>query len=99
MEKVRLVTFRKYLMLSCNRYFFFKGHKKYEQSLLIDITQNSGQFSLEFTNRDTNETIKIENEFKETIEFPLIKGNRYSLQVTAKGACGSYKIRKKTIKE
>lgn len=99
MEKYRTITARKYLLLSSHRWFYFKGHKKYEQSLIVSVTNNGGSISFTFTDLATNEV----KEYKDvqTGEFVvfLTKGNKMKLVINASKAFGAYKIVKKTIKE
>lgn len=99
MEKYRTLTARKYYLLSCHRYFVFKGHKEYEQSLVINITNEGGEICFTFTNLATNEVKEIKNPKTGEYAIPLTKGGKTKLVITASHAIGAYKIVKKTIKE
>ena len=99
MEKLRTLASRKYYLLSCHRFFVFKGNKKYDESLVINVTNEGGEICFTFTDLATNEV----KEFKdpETGEYvvPLTKGGKTKLVITASHAIGAYNIKKKTIKE
>lgn len=96
-EKLHIICSRKYLYKSGTIYYFFKAHKKYEQSIIVNFTNDKGDISFQFTDLSTEEN----KEFKEPGEyvFPLIKEHKYKIIIKTSGACGSHKIYKKTIKE
>ena len=98
-EKLTTFTIRAYFLLSCYRTCYFRGHKKYEQSLIITLTNSGGYIEFELIDSSTNETNKLENPESGVYEFPLKKGVMTKLIIRAKGAKGKYKIQKKTIKE
>lgn len=99
MEKYRTLTARKYYLLSCHRFFVFKGHKKYEQSLIVSVTNNGGSISFTFTDLATNEVKEIKNLKTGEYVIPLTKGGKTKLVITASHAIGAYNIKRKTIKE
>lgn len=98
MEKLRTVASRKYYSLSCHRFFVFKGHKEYEQSLVINITNEGGEICFTFTDLVTNKVIEFKDPKTGEYVVPLIKGGKTKLVITASRAIGSYNIKKKTIK-
>lgn len=98
MEKLRTVASRKYYSLSCHRFFVFKGHKEYEQSLVINITNEGGSISFTFTDLATNKVIEYNDPKTGENIVPLTKGGKTKLVITASHAIGSYNIKKKTIK-
>lgn len=99
MEKIRTLAARKYYLLSCHRFFVFKGHKEYEQSLVINITNEGGSISFTFTDLVTNEVIEFKDPKTGEYVIPLTKGGKTKLVITASHAIGAYNIKKKTIKE
>ena len=99
MEKLRTLTSRKYYLLSCHRFFVFKGHKEYEQSLVINVTNEGGSISFTFTDLATNEVKEFKDPQSGEIIIPLTKGGKTKLVITASHAIGAYNIKKKTIKE
>lgn len=99
MEKYRTLAARKYYLLSCHRYFVFKGHKKYEQSLIVSVTNNGGSISFTFTDLATQEVKEFKDPQTGEFTVPLTKGNKMKLVINASKAIGAYKIVKKTIKE
>ncbi len=92
MEKYRTLAARKYYLLSCHRYFIFKGHKEYEESLVIIITNEGGSISFTFTNLITNEVIEFKNPKTGEYVVPITKGGKTKLVITASMAIGAYKI-------
>lgn len=99
MEKYRTLTARKYYSLSCHRFFVFKGHKKYEQSLVIYITNEGGEICFTFTDLATNEVIEYKDPKSGEYVIYLTKGGKTKLVITTSHAIGAYKIVKRTIKE
>lgn len=98
MEKLRTVASRKYYSLSCHRFFVFKGHKEYEQSLVINITNKGGEICFTFTDLVTNKVIEFKDPETGEYVIHLTKGGKTKLVITASHAIGSYNIKKKTIK-
>lgn len=97
MEKVTLLGARKYYLLSCGRRTFsIKGHKEYEEVLVITLTNDGGYIELEIVDKSNNESTKLENPESGIYSFPLKKGEVTNLIIRAKSAIGSYKIEKKT---
>ena len=99
MEKYRTLTARKYLLLSSHRCFYFKGHKKYDESLVINVTNEGGSISFAFTNLITNEEIEFKDPKTGEYIIPLTKGGKTKLVINASHAIGAYTIKKKTISE
>ena len=99
MEKLRTLASRKYYLLSCHRFFVFKGHKEYEQSLVINVANEGGSISFAFTDLVTNEVIEFKDPQSGEIIIPLTKGGKTKLVINASHAIGAYNIKKKTIKE
>ena len=99
MEKYRTQAARKYYLLSCHRYFTFKGNEKYEESLILTLTNDGGSIRFEFTDLSTNETFTLDNPMTGEYAVPLTKGVQTKLVIIASKAIGAYKIVKKTIKE
>ena len=99
MEKVRTLAARKYFLLSCHRFYFFKGHKEYEESLILTVNNNGGNICFTFTDMSTNEVITFDNPKTGDYAIPLKKGEKMKLVITAAKAIGAYKIVKKTIKD
>lgn len=97
MEKYRTLAARKYKYLSCHRYFVFTGHKEYEESLVLTITNDGGQISFTFTDSKGQETV-FDNPASGEYVIPLQKGEKTKLVITASKAIGAYNIKKKTIK-
>lgn len=98
MEKLKIQAARKYRILSCHRYQTFAGHKEYEESLLLSVTNDGGLINFTFTDLTTNEVISFDNPKTGEYEVPLKKGNKMRLVINASKAIGSYKIVKRTIK-
>ncbi len=98
MEKLRTIASRKYYSLSCHRFFVFKGHKEYEQSLVINIINNGGEICFTFTDLVTNEVKEFKDPKTGEYDVPLTKGGKTKLVITASHAIGAYNIKKKTIK-
>ncbi len=96
-EKSRLITSRSYYLMSCYRYYNFKGNKKYEQSVILHLENNGGQINFEFV-KPNGEVIKLDNPKTGIYEFPLEKGQISKLVIKATSAKGGYRIHKKTIK-
>ena len=96
MEKLTTLAARKYYFLSCHRYFVFTGHKEYEESLVLTITNNGGQITFTFTDSKGQETI-FDNPASGEYVMPLEKGEKTKLVITASKAIGAYNIKKKTI--
>lgn len=99
MEKLRTLASRKYYLLSCHRFFVFKGHKEYEQSLVINVTNEGGSISFTFTDLVTNEVIEFKDPKTGEYVVPLTKGGKTKLVIAASHAIGAYNIKKKTTKE
>lgn len=101
MNKAKLTTYnsRTYCLMSCRRYSYFKGHQKYEQSLVISLENKGGYIEFELIDLSTDESTKLENPESGVYEFPLKKGIKTKLIIRAKGAKGKFKVQKKTIKE
>ena len=97
MEKYRTLAAREYKYLSCHRYFVFTGHKEYEESLVLTLTNDGGQITFTFTDSKGQETIFNNPETGE-YNIPLQKGGKTKLVITASKAIGAYNIKKKTIK-
>ena len=96
-EKVRTITSRIFLYLFCHRVTYFKSNKKYEQSVIFDVDIKSGSFIIELEDLVNNKIEKLDNPSLGIYEYPLKKDNRYRIKITSKGACGKYKIQKKTL--
>ena len=99
MEKLRIQASRKYHLLSCHRYFVFTGHKEYDESIILTITNESGAICFTFTDLTTNEVVEYDNPKTGEYIIPLKKGNKTKLTIVASKAIGAYKIVKKTIIE
>ncbi len=97
MEKIRLVAARKYYLLSCHRTLMLSTHKKYEESLLLTVTNDGGAISFRFTDLTTKEVTSFDNPKSGEYVVPLEKGNKMELLIVASKAIGSYKLVKKTI--
>ena len=97
MKKLRIIAARKYYILSCYRYFTFIGHKEYEESLLLTISNDGGSISFTFTDLTSNEVISFDNPKSGEYVIPLKKGIKTQLIITSFKAIGSYRIQKKTI--
>ncbi len=97
MEKTRLQAARKYYLLSCHRFQVFKGHKEYEESLVLSVTNNGGSICFTFTDLSTNEVITFDNPKTGDYVISLKRGEQMKLVITASKAIGAYKIVKKTI--
>ena len=96
-EKIRTLTSRAYLYMSCFRSYTIKGHPKYDEYLLFTVANNDGYIEFELTNLATQDVTKLENPAFDTYIFPLEKGAKYNFVIRAKLAKGSYKIQRKTI--
>ena len=99
MEKLRIQAARKYYLLSCHRYQVFTGHKEYEESLLLTLTNDGGSISFKFIDLSNNEVITFDNPKTGEYVIPLKKRIKTKMVITASKAIGAYKIVKKTIKE
>lgn len=97
MEKIRTQAARKYYLLSCHRYQVFTGHKEYEESLILTITNDGGSICFSFTDLSTNETITFDNPATGEYIVPLKKGRKMKMVINASKAIGAYNIKKKTI--
>ena len=97
MEKTRTLASRKYIYLSCRRFFQFKGDKNVDESLVLTMTNNGGEISFRFIDLTTSEETLLENPSTGEYEFPLRKGHKVKLLILASKAIGSYKIAKKKI--
>ena len=98
MEKLRTQAARKYRLLTCYRFWMFTGHKEYEESLILILTNEGGSISFAFTDLTTNQTTSFENPSSGEYVIPLQKSGKMKLIITANKAIGAYKIVKKTIK-
>ncbi len=98
MEKLRFQLARKYGLLSCNITHVFSGHKEYEESLILTVTNNGGSICFTFFDLSTNEETKFDNPTTGEYIIPLKKGVKTKLIITANKANGAYKIVKKTVK-
>lgn len=99
MEKLLTVSSRKYFYLSTNRYFTFKGHKKFDKSIIITFENRGGEIEFNLTNLSSGETHKLTSSDAGTHEFSLPKLEKVQLYIKSSKAIGSYKIQIKTIKE
>ena len=97
MEKLKTLAARKYKYLSCHRYFVFTGHKEYEESLMLTLTNNGGQITFTFTDSKGQEIV-FDNPASGEYVIPLQKGEKTKLVITASKAIGAYNIKKKPIK-
>ena len=97
MEKIRTLTARKYLIMSCHLSHYFAGHKKYEEALILTLTNKGGSINFLFTNLNSGETTSLDNPPSGEYVIPLKKGEKTKLLITASKAIGAYKIAKKTI--
>ena len=99
MEKIRTITAHKYYLLSTYRSCILKGHKKYDQSMIISYDNKSGDISFEIKYLNDGTTYILGNDDSGIHEYPLIKGEKLFLRITSKNAKGFYKIQIKTIKQ
>ena len=97
MEKIKLQAARKYYFLSCHRYMTFTAHKEYEESIILNITNEGGDISFIFTDLSTNEVVRFDNPNTGEYIIPLVKGQKTKLVINASKAIGSYNIKKRTI--
>ena len=93
----RLLTSRKFLCLSTNRFIYFYS-KKYDQKISIDLVYDDGEFNLVLVNEDNKEETAFCNPKTGNYTFDLQKGTHYKLHMTSKKAYGSYRILIKKIK-
>ena len=98
-EKISTLNVRSFSFLTCHRRTLLRGHKEYDQTLIITVEKNSGELSFELTDLATKEVTKLENPESGVYDLPLSKGAKYQFVITAKAAKGKYKIQKKTIIE
>ena len=98
-EKIRTLNVRSFAFLTCHHRTLLRGHKEYEQSLIITVEKNGGELSFELMNLATKEANKLDNPESGVYEVPLSKGAKYQFVITAKAAKGKYKIQKKTVIE
>ena len=96
-EKILTVSSRKYAYLSTNRYFTFKGHKKYEKSIIITFENKGGEIEFNLTNLSSGKSHKLTSSDAGTHEFPLPKLEKVQLYIKSSKAIGSYKIQVKTV--
>ena len=96
-EGYRLITSRKFLFLTTNRFYSF-SRKDYDRKLRVSITFSDGEFILTLINTDTGEETELSNPKNTNYSFDLRKGNRYRLHIVSKKACGSYRISVKGFK-
>ena len=87
----RLLTSRKFLCLSTNRFFYFYS-KKYDQTISINLNITDGEFNLKLVNEENKEETVLSNPKNENYTFDLQKGTHYKLHITSKKANGSYRI-------
>ena len=99
MEKLRTLQSRSYYLLYTNQTMIINAHKKYDQSIILNVTNNGGTIDFTFTDLTTNEVTSFNNLTTNTYEIPLKKGNKIKLHITSSKAAGSYKIVRKTIKD
>ena len=99
MEKLRTLQCRSYYLLYTNQTMIINVHKKYDQSIILNVTNNGGTIDFTFTDLTTNEVKSFNNPNTNTYEIPLKKGNRIKLHIASSKAVGSYKIVRKTIKD
>ena len=97
MEKLRTQVARKYCLLSCHRYQTFTGHKTYDESLILTITNNGGSISFTFTDLSTNGVITFDNPKTGEYIVPLKKGSKTKMVIKASKAIGAYNIKKRTV--
>ena len=98
-EKIRTLNVRSFAFLTCRRRTLLRGHKEYEQTLIITVEKNGGELSFELTDLNTKEANTLDNPESGIYEFPLSKGAKYQFVITAEAAKGKYMIQKKTIIE
>ncbi len=96
LEKKRLIHSKSFYSLSGTHYVFFKGHKKYDQEVIIDLIHNLGYLSLEFIDH-LGQINKIDNPGSDIYTFKLIKGAKSKLIIKTKQARGNYKVYVRTI--
>ena len=99
MEKLRTLQSRSYYLLNTNRTMIIDAHKEYDESIILNVTNNGGTIDFTLTDLMTNEVISFNNPTTSTYEIPLKKGNKIKLHITSSKAVGSYKIVRKTIKD
>ena len=99
METVRTQAARKYALLSCHQYQVFAGNEKYEESLLLTLTNNGGSICFRFTDLATDEVTSFDNPPTGEYSIPLKKGCKLQMEIIASEAIGAYKIIKKTKKD
>lgn len=97
MEKLRTLQSRSYYLLHTNRTMIISAHKKYDESIILNVTNNGGTIDFAFTDLSNNEVISFDNPKSGDYIIPLKKGIKTKLVITASKAIGSYKIIKKTI--
>lgn len=95
MEKLRMVTAMKYYSLYTNRLFVFKGHKKYDGSIILKVTNNGGEISFTFIDLESNQETKFDNPVTGEYTVPIKANNKIKLLIKSSKANGSYKISKK----
>lgn len=95
MEKLRTITARKYYLLSTNRFFVFKGHKKYDGSIILNVTNNGGEISFTFIDLESNQETKLDNPVTGEYTVPIKANSKIKLLIKSSKAVGSYKISKK----
>ena len=95
MEKTRILTIRKYYSLFTNRSCVFKGHKKYDRSIILNITNNGGAISFTFIDLETNQETKFDNPVTGEYTVPIKANSKIKLFIKSSKAVGSYKISKK----
>lgn len=95
MEKLRMVTAMKYYSLYTNRLFVFKGHKKYDGSIILKVTNNGGEISFTFIDLESNQETKLDNPVTGEYTVPIKANNKIKLLIKSSKANGSYKISKK----
>ncbi len=75
MEKLLTVSSRKYVYLSTNSHFTFKGHKKFDKYIIIDFENRGGEIEFNLTNLSSGKSYKLINSDAGTHEFPLQVGS------------------------
>ena len=100
MEKVKIstVTNRSYYRATTYRKYYLKGHKKYEQSLIINVENADGKIYFELVDVKAKTSERLDNPVTGTYTFPLKSGVRYAFIIRTEAAKGGYKVQKQTIK-
>ena len=98
-EKKRLIYSSAYYLKTSNTRYSFKGHKRYDQYLIVTLKNEGGYLEFEFTSRNFKDGNRFVNPATGSYIFPLRKEEKFYLYFKTVKAKGAFKIEKLTVKQ